>query len=318
MSVTGEELLAYRLPPVEVTVTDRDAILYALSVGYGARPLDARFLRHTHEDDLVLAPSMANLIAHPGPWLASAGINWSGVVHAEQRLVLHGPLRAGEPLVATTRCTGVVDRGEGKPAFVTFERVLTRVEDGARLATVVQTDACRFDGGCGSAGQGPQPLAGVPERAPDLVRAVRVAGDAALLFRLNGDLNPLHVLPRVATEAGFERPILHGLASLGLAATWILEALTDGDAGADESELPEVAELSARFRAPVFPGETLALELWFDDDESPQEGRGRSVHFRLRAPERDALALDAGIVVVRPSQPRPPLQHTSNRKGESA
>ncbi|MGO7515440.1 MaoC/PaaZ C-terminal domain-containing protein, partial [Rhizobium ruizarguesonis] len=81
----------------------------------------------------------------------------------------------------------------------------------------LQANACRGDGGCGSAGSATEPLSKVPERAPDLEINVDIPDNAALLYRLNGDLNPLHVDPRAAGKSGFDRPIMHGLCSFGYA-----------------------------------------------------------------------------------------------------
>ncbi len=163
------------------------------------------------------APTLANVVAHPGPWLQDAGIDWQRLVHAEHRLTIHRPVPIDTPLLSRSRMTAIVDRGPEKGMFATFERAIVTLAEEAPVATIVQTNACRGDGGCGSAGTPPEPLAPVPARAPDAVFAIAVPQDAALLYRLNGDLNPLHSDPAYAARAGFPRPILHGLCTFGYA-----------------------------------------------------------------------------------------------------
>lgn len=278
MAVSARTIMAFPAPEARQTVAARDAILYALSVGYGAEPLDEAHLRRTQERDLLPAPTLANVVAHPGPWLQDAGIDWQRLVHAEHRLTIHRPVPFDTPLLSRSRMTAIVDRSPEKGMFATFERVIVTLADEAPVATIVQTNACRGDGGCGSAGTPPEPLAPVSGRAPDAVFAIAVPQDAALLYRLNGDLNPLHSDPAYAARAGFPRPILHGLCTFGYAGYAI--GRTAG-AGA----LADVGFIAARFTAPVLPGDGLEFDIW---------RQGPDIGFRARVPARGVTVLDFG------------------------
>ena len=129
---------------------------------------------------------------------------------------------------------------------------------------------------------GGRPVHVPPDRAPDATCDLPTLPQAALLYRLSGDFNPLHAEPSVAREAGFEAPILHGLCTLGVAGHAILRTWCDYDPARFRS-------LDLRFSAPVYPGETIRTEMWRDDGV---------VSFRARAVERDAVVLDHGRAEV--------------------
>ena len=77
----------------------------------------------------------------------------------------------------------------------------------------------------------------------------------ALIYRLSGDLNPLHADPGFAKIAGFDRPILHGLCTYGHAGRAVLRGACGGDPDKFKS-------FTARFSGVVFPGDTLITEGW--------------------------------------------------------
>jgi acyl dehydratase len=122
----------------------------------------------------------------------------------------------------------------------------------------------------------------LPDREPDTTVDIATSPQAALLYRLNGDYNPLHADPAIAEKAGFKAPILHGLASFGIAARAVLQSLNNTDSS-------RLKSFGLRFSAPVYPGETIRTEIWRD---------GNEVSFRARVPERDAIALTNGLAVV--------------------
>ena len=278
MPLTAQALMDYAIPEARQTVSPRDAILYALTTGYGSEPLDAAHLRRTQETGLVPAPTLANVVAHAGPWMKSAGVDWQKLVHSEHRLTVHRPLPLDAPLHSRSRMLSVIDRGVEKGMFATFERVIF-AEDESRLATIIQTNACRSDGGCGSAGDAPEALPAVPEREPDARVLLSIRDDAALLYRLNGDLNPLHSDPGYAGRAGFPRPILHGLCTFGHAAYAIGRSTGSG------GDIADIESIAARFTGVVFPGDRLEFQIWRD---------GRDIRFRAQVPERGVTALDNG------------------------
>lgn len=278
MPASAAQLMSFPIDDVHQAPSARDAILYALSVGYGTEPLNSATLAYHDDVQPRVAATFANVLAHPGHWLKAAGIDWSGVVHAEQRVEMHAPLQVAADYISSTKCTSVVDRGVGKGAFITFKREVSNRCTGQLVATVTQTDACRFDGGCGSMGTPMKPLARTPEIPPDITRSISLPQNAALLYRLNGDWNPLHADPAFAAQAGFERPLLHGLCTLGYAEYLIASAFAQG-------EMLRLAGFAARFTAPAFPGDLLTIDIWKFGDR---------LQFRGRVEARGATVLDCG------------------------
>ena len=276
---------------MEHTWGHHDAQLYALSIGLGADPLDAGQLRYVYEgadgDSLRAFPTLANVIAYPGFWAREpdTGIDWQRIVHAEQEIVLHQPLPARGSAVGTTRVSALWDRGEGKGAFLQQTHGVRDAQTQELMATVTQLSLLRGDGGFGPGGTdgAPPPPHPVPERQPDAQCDLATAPQAALAYRLSGDLNPLHADPDVARRAGFERPILHGMATMGVAAHAVLRELLDYDAA-------RFAGMRVRFTAPAVPGDTLRTEMWVD---------GKVVTLRTTALERNAVVLNNARMTLR-------------------
>lgn len=270
----------------EVTVEARDHILYALALGYGADPVAAHELAHVYEENLVSLPGMAMIVAYPGFWMRDPryGFDWQQVLHAEEAIEIHRPLPVSGRVRGRTVIEDVVDRGQGKGCFVYLRKEL-RDTGGALLASVTSNTLARADGGFGGGGTPRPPMAAPPDRAPDVVLDLSTLPQAALLYRLSGDMNPLHADPAVARAAGFERPILHGRCTLSVA----IRALINACCACDATRLRAVA---VRFTAPVLPGETLRTEMWRDGDD---------VGFRTRVVERDLIVLNNGNARIAPS-----------------
>ncbi len=278
MPLDYDRIRNWRFPPVEQRYTARDTILYALGIGLGHEP-DPRQLRFVYERGLCAFPTMAAVLGSPGFWIRdpATGIDWTRSVHAEQALTIHTALPAEGTVTGITRVTGIVDKGHGKGALILTERQLSDA-GGAVLATLANTSFCRGDGGFGDRGDtAPAPHA-PPARDPDVTCTIATAPQAALIYRLSGDDNPLHVDPEAARRAGFPRPILHGLASFGLAARAVLATYCDYDPAG-------LRALRLRYAGVVHPGESLRFALWRD---------GPVVSFAARVAERDAPALANG------------------------
>jgi acyl dehydratase len=280
MAIVTEKLLNLAIPTVEQTYTAKDAMLYALGVGLGFDPTDRNQLDFVYEENLKVLPTFAVVLAYPGLWMRDldTGIDAIKVVHGEQGLTLHKPLSPAGAVVGKSRVAGVVDKGEGRGALVMVERRIYAKGSGELIATVAQTAFCRGDGGFGGpSGPTPKPHE-LPARAPDLVCDLPTSPQAALIYRLSADINPLHADPEVAKAAGFPRPILHGLATYGVAGHALLKAAC----GYDPARLKS---LNARFTAPVYPGETFRTEIWLD---------GSVASFRTTAIERNVVAISNG------------------------
>lgn len=268
-------------PELEHSFSETDCILYALGVGYGYDPLDQGQLQFTYERDLKVAPTMAVVLGFPGFWMKdpATGIDWVKVVHAEQRLQICGSLPTSGTVIGRSRVKSVVDKGVGKGAFVTVERSVLDKTSGKLLAVIDHVSFCRGDGGCGGTEEASLPPPPTPDTAADVVSRLPTLPQAALIYRLAGDKNPLHVDLEVATSAGFPRPILHGLATFGVAGHALMREMCN--------YRPErLTALSARFSSPVFPGETIQTEIWRREDHAL---------FRCRAVERDVVVLGNGV-----------------------
>lgn len=284
MPIDPDKLLNWRFADVRHSYGERDTMLYALGLGCGHDPLDAPDLRFVYEDRLKVLPTMAVVLGYPGFWMKDpeTGIDWRRLLHGEQGLVLHKPLAAAATVVGRTRVTRLVDKGPEKGAFVYSERDVLDEATGDLLATLSATTILRGDGGFGGAsGPVPQPHP-MPAREPDLSLDLPTLPQAALIYRLSGDTNPLHADPQVAAAARFPRPILHGLCTFGIAGRAILRAACADDPA-------RLKEMHVRFSAPVFPGETIRTQMWRD---------GATLSFRARAVERDLAVLDNGRALL--------------------
>lgn len=280
MAIDYDALMAWPFPDIEQTYTEKDTILYALGIGFGADPTDQDQLRFVYEEGLTAAPSMAVVLGYPGLWMRNpeTGIDWVKILHGEQGFEIHHPLPVQGTVVGRTRVTGIVDKGAGKGALVYSERTIHEKTSGQHLASLTATTFCRGDGGF-SGPEGPVlPPHTLPDAKPDEICDLPTVEQAALIYRLSGDPNPIHADPQIAKAAGFDRPILHGLGTLGVAGHAIMKVCCDYDPA-------RLKSLRLRFSAPVYPGETIRTEIWRD---------GTEVSFRARVVERDVVVLNNG------------------------
>jgi acyl dehydratase len=257
MVIRADLLLAHEFPEARQSYTKRDAILYALGVGLGADPTDPDDLPFLLEDRLKVLPTFAVTLGSPGMWIRAPdfGVDFPKLVHYEQHSAFHAPIPQEAEVVSRARVATVSDRGPGKGAVVVFERKISGASEGALYCTLRQTLLLRGDGGFG--GEPPEKLPSIiPDREPDTFTTFAVDPRAALIYRLAGDWNPLHADPDAAKRAGFDRPILHGLASYAIAGIAVARAL-----GASPAAL---SALACRFTGIVLPGDVLSFRIWRD------------------------------------------------------
>ena len=253
--VVGAEL------PGEVSEWDEaDVILYHLGVGAGVPPTDPGELQYTYESSpLKVLPSFGVIPVFRmlGGLVGLEGLSFNPMMllHGEQDLVLHRPLPARAKVENTGKVAGVYDKGKGALVVVETE---TSDEGGEQLCTNRFSAFIRGEGGFGGE-PGPGPGNEAPARQPDVVVESPTLPQQALLYRLSGDRNPLHVDPAMAQVAGFDRPILHGLCSFGI----VCKAVVDGMLGGD---VTSVVRYQARFAGVVFPGETIVTSMWREGD----------------------------------------------------
>ena len=262
---------------------DKDAMLYALGVGLGSDPLNVEELPFVYENGLKSVPSFATVLVMTAGYarlISRSGINFARVVHGEETIELHRTLPPEGEGRLQHRVAAVYDKGD-KGAVMIVETALND-KAGEPIATLRSSIFARADGGFGGSSEGEAAPHKVPERAADLSLDFPTRPDQALLYRLNGDRNPLHADPAFAKMVGFERPILHGLCTFGITCRAVLQAFTGFDPG-------KVKSHQARFSAPVFPGETVSVDLWREGDV---------ISFEARVKSRDATVIKNGKSVI--------------------
>jgi len=279
----------WSFPDIVHDYTERDTMLYALGLGFGADPMDAGALRFVYERDLQVVPTMATVMGSPGIWWRDpkTGADFVKLVHGEQDVRLLRPLPTRGSLIARNRVLSLTDKGPGKGALAVVLRSLIDEASGDTVAESRNVTFLRGDGGFSEGGgvsdPGPEPLPAVPERAADIEVSYATRPEAALLYRLSGDVNPLHADPEVARKAGFDRPILHGLCTYGMGARAVIESVLGFEAA-------RLTRLAVRFTAPVWPGEVVRYELW-------REG-GHRLRLRASVDARKAVVLNNGVVEI--------------------
>lgn len=282
MAIAYPAVLDLKSPEETLSWKDRDTMLYALGIGLGSDPLNETELPFVYENGLKTVPTQTTVLGMTEGYsrlIAKSGVNFARVVHGEQSVALHRPLPPEGQGTAMSRVAAVYDKGE-KGAVLILE---TEIKDASGpLATLRASIFARADGGFGGSSEGETPPHPRPERAPDLSLDFPTRPDQALLYRLNGDRNPLHADPAFAKLVGFPRPILHGLCTFGITCRAVLQAYTGFDPVPIKSH-------QARFSAPLFPGETVTVDLWRD---------GEVVSFEARVKDRDAVVIKNGKAVL--------------------
>ncbi|MGB8332332.1 MAG: MaoC/PaaZ C-terminal domain-containing protein [Polyangiales bacterium] len=244
------ESLGYESPLIDFEYTWRDAILYAL--GVGASP--------THELDYLYEGRGPKVLSTFGaiPTFAAfdalvdrIGCDRRGMVHHSQRLDVFKPLAPSARLRVKGRVSALYDLKRLAIAVLSIDacdqddELITRGEVKLLL---------RNDGGFGGQRPPRDERVPLPECDPDFEIREHVALTQALLYRLNGDYNPLHADPGFAAQAGFEKPIVHGLCTFGFAGRAV-ERAAGGEPGTMQT-------LYGQFSKPVFPGDTLVIRGW--------------------------------------------------------
>lgn len=288
-----QRLLHFPLPAIRRSYQARDTILYALGVGaaQGPEAWDERHLRFVYEKDLQALPTMAAMLGDPGFWMQApeTGLDWKRLLHGEQSMAWLGPLPPEGDVTGHNRVLHVEDKGPGRGVIFVVERELRAVDTEDVLVRSHMTVMARGNQGLPGdlwqqpGAQMPQPLAPLPQRAADRVLDRATTTNQSLLYRLSVDPNPLHADPAVARKAGFERPIMHGMATFGLLGMILVCEFCEFDTA-------RLAEMRARFTAPLYPGETLRCEFWQEDG---------LIRFRASVAERNAIVLDRGLARVR-------------------
>jgi len=245
--------------PRERSWTSADALLYAIGVGAGlGDPL--RELEFTTENcegiEQKVLPTYGVLLAQAPTGRSLGDFDRAMLVHAEQYVELHRPLPVKGTVRTSATVTGIYDKGSG--ALVETEGIAVDPATGEPMITIRSSTFIRGEGGFGGDRGTSEPWQ-LPGRDPDHRVVEQTRPEQALLYRLSGDRNPLHVDPKFAARGGFSRPILHGLCTYGFTGRVLLHELCGGDPA-------RFVSMGGRFSAPVLPGESLVVSIWRGDD----------------------------------------------------
>ena len=204
------------------------------------------------------------------------------VLHGEQYLQIKKPLPPQGTLTSVFKIQDAIDKGSGMVLLVAVE---SKNEVGE---VVLLNQVSLFIVGAGGWG-GPRSsthtidIIKTPAQDPDASVQYQTSVDQAALYRLTGDLNPLHISPEAASLLGFKKPILHGLCTLGISVRQVLATYAGNDP-------TRVAELKVRMSCPVVPGQRLRTEMWLQDQDM--------VLFRTTVAETGQVCLDGGWVRI--------------------
>jgi len=287
VAIDYHTLRNWRIPDIARSYDHRDTIIYALGLGLGQDPNDANQLRFVLEDRLCAMPAMAIVLAYPADWFSApgTGVDYSRVVHAEQSFTIHRKIPVAANVLGQIRVTDIYDKGADVGALMCTECEITDQDSGELLCTLTSSSMARADGGFGGQNVPSKSVAFIPQEPPHASCDIPTAPQAALIYRLSGDLNPLHCDPEPARRSGFDRAILHGRCTFGIACWALVRTCCDYDQ-------QRLQSMSVRFCGPVYPGETLRTEIW---------RQGQTVNFRTWVVERNALVLSHGQATILPA-----------------
>ena len=279
MALKYDDLMATSVVDLPFSYGDTESMLYAISIGLARDAVNPDELPYVFEqgEPMRTVPTMASVLV---PDMSPPDLGWdfSQVLHIEQRLELYRPLPVAADLLINKRIAAAYDNGTRHGALVLYEAEARLAKDDTALFKIGNTIMARADGGFGGPrGMGPSPHR-PPRREPDLSCDLETRGDQALLYRLNGDRNPLHADPALARRVGYPVPILHGLCTYGVACHAILKTICGYD-------YTLITGFDARFSAPVLPGDTITTDMWQD---------GNVVSFQCSVKARDIVVLKNG------------------------
>ena len=264
--VDVKKALSFTQKPYEVELKSNDTILYALGVGFSQDAMNKDHLRFTYEnaDSFGAFPTNSVVVCHRGPF-ADGDFDIPGIppfnpmqlLHGEETITIEQPLKTDTKYVVQEKIVDLQDKGKG--SVLIFDAEIREVATNALQSTVRSSLYVRGLGGYGYKGSVKNPFPAIPKRAPDMSVEEKTTKNQAILYRLCNDRNPLHIDPDMAAMGGFDAPILHGLCTYGITARSVQQHFFK-----NEPEL--LKQMNARFTSHVFPGETLVVNAWKEND----------------------------------------------------
>ena len=271
-------LMSVAVEDQPITYSSRDAILYALGVGFGSDPDLGKELAYVFEWPLLKTlPTLGTML--PGlEFLEDAAWDGQQALHTGQRLEMYRPLPAASSLLANQRVISVDDGGPEKGMRIAVQSDVRLASDETAVFSLVSTLVTPADDAYSRTLASETTSHRLPTRSPDLSCSMATRVDQALLFRMSGDSNPLHADLHAAQAAGFNGPLLHGRCLLGIAVRAILRTICDYDHTL-------ITGIEAAFVAPAYPGDVLTTDMWQERN---------IVSFRCSVKDRKAVVVDNG------------------------
>lgn len=301
--------------------TEKDVILYALGIGFNAQQLNWVYERDSNFSvfpTFGVIPGLSALFTKdgtgPSSWAdAIPKFNLMSLLHGEQKLEIFNPIPVKATLVSHVSIVSIAQKG---PNALIVLRVESKERSSGKL--IFANESTLFIRGIKLSSQQVKVAKGIPEKLPFQSDAIKktikksstTAEGQAALYRLCGDLNPLHIDPSMAAMGGFKKPILHGLCTFGISARQIVEALGGPNAVC-------LNMIKGRFSRPVYPGETLVNNVQI----RAEEGNQIHVTFDVCTSTDSAPVLSNGYAILTSSaanQPQPsPSQNAKNKPLET-
>ncbi|KAJ4702217.1 enoyl-CoA hydratase 2, peroxisomal [Melia azedarach] len=298
--IKSELLVSHKFPEKTFIYTVRDVVIYALGVGACGRDAtdndELKYVYHENGPQFIqVLPTFSALFSFelkPTGELDLPGLHYdpSLLLHGQQYIELYKPFASSMSIRNESYLAGLHDKG--KAAVIEIETKSYNSESGELLCMNRVTAYLRGAGGFSNSSQpfsysknptNQVSAVKIPKTQPFAVYEDCTQLSQALLYRLSGDYNPLHSDPKVATVAGFSRPILHGICTLGFAVRAIIKVICRGDPNM-------VKSISGRFLLHVYPGETLITEMWL---------QGLRVVYQVKVKERNRSVLSGYVELLR-------------------